>query len=353
VSSSVDASGSPRLGRLRRTGHLLGPSRVSGLYLLAVIFAVFGAWIPGEYFSTSTFRVVGSTQVVTILIGLALLVPFTAGAFDLSAGYMVDFSLVITARLVESAHFNVWIAALVALACCSLAGLVSGIITVRFNVNSFIATIGVGQILAALTLYISQNQEIAGIFPASFEHAGQAEWFGIPCVVYYLIVVAAVLWYILEWTPLGRNLRACGANPEAARLVGVRTGNLVVGSLVGSALIAGLAGIVLGAQIGVFQDGAGPPLLFPAFAAIFFGSTQFLGRPNVWGTVVTAYVLAFGVEGLQLVTAGDAYWVTPLFDGVALLIAVVVASRSPSTRSRLRRIIPKLGRRSGGDSAPA
>lgn len=68
-------------------------------------------------------------------------------------------------------------------------------------------------------------------------------------------------------------------------------------------------------------------MLFPAFAAVFFGATQFQRRANVWGTLIAVYALAFGVKGLQLAFQDGVSWITPLFNGTALLIAVVLASR--------------------------
>ena len=50
---------------------------------------------------------------------------------------------------------------------------------------------------------------------------------GVPIVVLYLLVLAAVLWFVLEHTPVGRYLFAVGGNAEAARLAGVRRERLV------------------------------------------------------------------------------------------------------------------------------
>ena len=139
------------------------------------------------------------------------------------------------------------------------------------------------QVIAAATLYISANKQITGVFSDSFLDFGRRDVFGIPIVVYYLVAIALVLWYVLEMTPLGRHLFATGANPESARLSGVRTDQLVWGSLVASAVVAGIAGIIYGAKIGSFSNSFGPPLLFPAFAAVFFGSTQFRNRGPTCG----------------------------------------------------------------------
>src|SRR3954463_195464 len=117
-------------------------------------------------------------------------------------------------------------------------------------------------------------------------------------------------------------------------------------------MVAGVAGIIYGAKIGSFSNTFGPPLLFPAFAAVFFGSTQFKARPNVWGTLVAVYALAFGVKGLQLAFANGVYWITPLFNGVALVVAVALAARSGALARRRRSLATPPGTAPGPTVTP-
>jgi ribose transport system permease protein len=112
-------------------------------------------------------------------------------------------------------------------------------------------------------------------------------------------------------------------------------------SLLLSATIAGLAGVMFSSLNGPSLN-FGPTLLLPAFAAAFLGSTQLTpGRFNVWGTLLAIYVLATGVQGLQLVSGAS--WLSDMFNGVALIVAVALSiKRSPSVlaqrvRARLRR----------------
>jgi ribose transport system permease protein len=166
-----------------------------------------------------------------------------------------------------------------------------------------------------------------GVFSNTFLKFGQINVLGIPVVMYYLVVIGFVVWYVLEWTKVGRQLRATGSNSEAARLSGVRTTHMVWGAFIASGTLAGIGGVIYAAQIGVYSNSFGMPLLFPAFAAVFLGATQFRARPNVWGTLLAIYVLALGVQGLELATQAGSYWVTPLFSGLALVGAVAFAYR--------------------------
>jgi ABC-type xylose transport system permease subunit len=147
---------------------------------------------------------------------------------------------------------------------------------------------------------------------------------GLRIVAWHALGLAVVAWYLLEHSPVGRRFYATGANPDAARLAGVRTSRVVVCSFVGTGLVAGLAGVLATAKVGQVSPSIGPPYVLPAFAACFLGTTQLkMGRFNVWGTVLAIYLLATGMKGVQLV--GGQLWIMDLFNGLALAGAVGVA----------------------------
>jgi ribose transport system permease protein len=159
---------------------------------------------------------------------------------------------------------------------------------------------------------------------------------GIPLVFLYLLVLATALWFVLEHTPVGRYIFATGGNEPAARLTGVRTDRVIWGTLIASGAIAGLAGVVYSMRTGIFTSSIGPGYLFPAVAAVFLGASQFQQRPNVWGTLIAYFTLAFGIQGLALSSSSGAVWSRPLFEGLALIIAVAFASRPVIAKLRER-----------------
>lgn len=310
-----------------RTFNEFRPGRLSALGLLIGFFVVFGILRPGVFLTASNFQVTTSQGVETVVLALAFLVPLCGGAYDLSIGAVMELSLAVIAWGTIHTGLPVWALCIIAVAISCLAGMISGVLVVKFRVNSLIATLGVSEILAAAELLISNNTTIVGRFSTSFQNLGNNNLAGVPLVLIYLLVLALIVWFVLEQTPAGRSLFAVGGNPEAARLAGVRTNAVVFQSLVASAGISGLAGVIYAMQVGTYSAGDGTGLLFPALAAVFFGASQFSGRPNVWGTVIAFMALAFGVKGLQLIYGPSSFWIDPLFQGVALVIAVSFASR--------------------------
>jgi ribose transport system permease protein len=194
---------------------------------------------------------------------------------------MIAFSAVIfSATVKEGVPWPVAIVA--AILACGAMGFISGMLVVKFRINSFIATLGVSQLLTAGMLRVSVNEQISGVFPSWFQKVTRSTALGISYDVYFLLVLALVIWYVIEHTPLGRGLLATGGNPEAARLAGVETDRIVWGSLVASGMIAGVAGVLLISKNLLFTPDLGPAFLFPAYAAVFFGATQIKNRDNVW-----------------------------------------------------------------------
>jgi ribose transport system permease protein len=91
-------------------------------------------------------------------------------------------------------------------------------------------------------------------------------------------------------------------------------------TLVISGFLCGVGGVLYGSLNGPSLT-FGAALLLPAFAAVFLGSTQVRpGRVNIWGTMIAVFLLATGVQGLQLVTG--VVWLNDMFSGTALIIAV-------------------------------
>ena len=167
--------------------------------------------------------------------------------------------------------------------------------------------------------------------------------------MYFVLIVAVALWYLLERTTAGRRIYATGGNIEAARLSGVRTARVIIGSLVLCGLITAFAGMLVTARLANADPTIGPGYLLPAFTGAFFGSTQFRGgRFNVFGTLLAVYVLATGVKGLQL--AGAPVWFPDVFNGAALLIAVALAKFQSGGRTKaIARLIPGFVSRSKAD----
>lgn len=294
--------------------------KYSGVLIFGLIILVFGIWTPDTFLTMTNLRSVLASQAIVAILAIGLLFPLAAGAFDLSAAVNLGFCAVLCGSLMTEAGMPVVVAAVITVCAGAAVGAFNGVLVAVVGIDSFIATLGTTSLLTAGSQIIAGGTYI-GPFPDSFSRLTSGEVLTLPVIVVYLLVFALTAWYALEHTPLGRRIYAIGANAEAARLTGVNTSRLVFGSLVTSGLTAGVAGVLLASTLGSVSASLGPEYLLPAFAAAFLGTTQLKpGRFNVWGTMLAIFLLGTGVQGLQLV--GGAVWVTALFNGVALIVAV-------------------------------
>jgi len=343
VSASEQTADAPR--RKFSTGF----DRFSGLYLLALFIVVFGLWVPDQFLTTSTLHSVAAQQAVTGIVALAILIPLAAGLYDLSVGATAGLCGITAVVMMNDHQWSPVAAIAFGIAIAVTIGCLNSFIVVKLGVNSFIATLGMGSILSATQVIVSHNAQPLPPTSTGWNNFTQTDFVGFQIVVLYLLIIAFVLWWLTAHTPVGRYLYAIGGNAEAARLSGVRIERYTGFALVTSATIAGVAGIMFCSLNGPSLNFGGT-LLLPAFAAAFLGSTQLIpGRFNVWGTLLAIYVLAVGVQGLQLVSGAS--WLNEMFNGVALIIAVALSiQRSPS--AQWQKIKARFGRGSSGGGEP-
>jgi ribose transport system permease protein len=307
----------------------LGLDRFSGVYLWIVFLVVFGIWTPHIFLTMSTLHSVASSQSIDGIVALAVLIPLAGNNFDLSVGANANLTGIVAIILQSKFHWSVVPAILISIAIGLLIGVVNATIVVKLRINSFITTLAMASILSAVEVIVTGNAQPLPVLSSGWNDFTQTFVGGFQIVVLYLIILALVVWWFLARTPGGRYIYAIGGNADAARLSGVRVNRWTFISLVASAGIAGFAGILYTSLSGPALA-FGPDLLLPAFAAAFLGSTQLQpGKFNVWGTIIAIYVLATGVEGLQLISGQQ--WLNDMFNGIALIVAVgmsVTRSRS-------------------------
>lgn len=316
--------------RLRKA---LSFQNVGALYVLLLIVAVFTIWVPDTFATWSTAKQILNDNAATALMALSLVVPLCTRTFDLSIGFVASLSAV-TAAYFLGEGWAVVPAVSVAIGGALFVGMVNATIVVVMGVDSFIATLATGSLIQAFITLMTNDIAITDPAVAgSFANIGQSDIGGLSLPVLYVIVLAVVLWFVLEHTGTGRRLYATGFNAESARLAGVKTARLRFVSLVVSASIAGVAGVVLASTLGSGDPAAGNPYLLPAYAAAFVGATQLkAGRFNAWGSLLAVLMLGTGITGLGLATAPN--WAPAMFTGVVLIAALAITG---AERRALRR----------------
>jgi ribose transport system permease protein len=347
--TTLTADLSPTAPTAARVLKALSFKNISALYLVAALFLAFSLWVPDTFLTVSVWKSLIASGAITALATVGLVLPLAAGVFDLAVGAEVGFGAIVFAWFLAEHHVPIGLVFPLSMLVGATVGVVSGLLITKAHIDSFITTLGMSSILLALIAWLSNGQQILNL-GSTAQAIATDQLFGIVYPVWIMLIIAALVWYVLQRTPTGRRVYATGGNLAAARLAGVRTNLVIIAALAACGAIAALSGSLVSAQLATGDPTIGPGYLLPAYAAAFLGSTQFRGsRYNVWGAVLAVYVLAIGVKGLQL--GGAPTWIPDLFNGTALIVAVGLArfQRSAGRSSAIHRT---LRRRSSPQAAP-
>jgi ribose transport system permease protein len=264
------------------------------------------------------------------------MIPMSAGRIDLTVGYGIVLWHILAISLQTMYGFTWPVAVVTVLLLGALMGMLNGLLVEVAKIDSFIATLGTGTVLYALALWHSGGRQIVGALPDNFYALNTTMVFGLPITGIYVIILSLLMWFVYEYTPLGRYLYAIGASPKAAALNGIPVRKYVMGSFIASGLLTALAGVLLAAKLRIGQASVGLEFLLPALVGAFLGSTTIKpGRVNVWGTVIGIIILAVGISGIQ--QFGGSFWVEPMFNGVTLLIAIGIAGYAQRRKGAARK----------------
>jgi ribose transport system permease protein len=298
--------------------------RYALLGVWGVTCVVFGILRPDTFLTTSNFTTIFGSQAILVVLTLALLVPLTAGDYDLSVAATLTLASMTLAILNVNHGWPIGGAIAAALVVGLIVGAINGALVVLLEIDSLIATLGTSTFIAGVVLWMSNSQTISGISDHLINLVVVDRFLGIPLEFYYGIALGLVLFYVFEFMPVGRRLLFVGRGRSVARLSGIRVGRVRWSAFVVSGLISAFAGVLYAGTLGSADPTSGLSFLLPAFAAAFLGATTIMpGRFNPIGSIAAVYFLVTGITGLQLL--GVQTFVQQLFYGGALVLAVALS----------------------------
>lgn len=284
------------------------------IFLLAMV--VFFS-VTSEYFlDIENFKNILVALAVTGIVCVPGTFLMIAGHVDLSVGSAAAVSGMILAQTVNDKGIAT------GLAVCLVFGLVLGVINGFFvtvvGVNSLITTLGGLATLYGVALLAGNGQTVMMF---GFEWLGTAQPFSIPLPILIFAGLAFIGIVTLRRTSYGRSLYAIGANPNAARVVGIRSNRILFITFVLSSVSAALAGAVLASQLSAGDPNAAKGLELEVVTAIVLGGASLAGgRGTLLGTVLGLIVIQVLNNGLILLDV-PSFW-QRIAQGILLIAAV-------------------------------
>jgi ribose transport system permease protein len=326
--TAVPQSPSPAAPVAARERSALQEAERFGVLVLLIAAVIVFSILQSDTFATpDNFRNIAIANSVLAIVALAVVVPLTSGRFDVSVGNIVSVCAITCAALTGKHGVPLAVVVPIVVLVGACIGLINGLIVSYLGVNSIIATLGTGTIMAGLVQAYTKGVPVSEGIPTFLTDLNSETVAGVPTIFLIMLVTSAAIWFMLTQTPFGRKLLAIGSNQNAARLTGLNVHRTVALSFLAAGAIAGFGGVLqLAAQGSGDPSVGGLSFILPALAAVFLGATTWQpGRINVPGTLLALFFVGVTVAGLTL--AGVEPWVTDVFNGAAVVIAIVISSQ--------------------------
>jgi len=286
-------------------------------------------FLPERFLTLVNFRSMALQFPEYGLLALGIMLAMLTGGIDLSLVSIVSLSGV-TAGMVLTRHAEIGLppvvviilAIIVALSVAILCGAINGLLITVANVPAIIATLGTNGLFMGIAIVLTKGHGIRD-FPIEFILIGNGMTLGIPNAFLIFIAVALLVGLVLSRSRLGFQMRLLGASPEASQYSGVNNASVLVKTHMLTALLAGVAAIIIISRVNSIRPGYGSNyLLLSVLIAI-------LGGTNPAGGFATTLGVTLGIFTLQVLTSGlNILNFTPFFRkfiwGLFLLAVMVI-----------------------------
>jgi simple sugar transport system permease protein len=291
------------------------PSGQATARLLVITVAVLIAMSllnPGRFLTYRNFASMCFQFPELGLFSLAILLSLITGGIDLSIISIGNLSGIVAAMILtraaaaDSPAAHIGAAIVAAFVVSLLCGWINGLLISRFAITPILATLGTMQLFLGVSLVLTRGHAIAD-YPKAAQALGNATLAGVPAPLLVFLLLACVVQGILSRTRLGLHLCLMGTNPVAARFSGLDVRRLLVRTYILTALLSGVAGLVIISRTNSAKADYGSSYLLQAvFVAILGGVNPRGGFGSAWGVLLAVLSLQFLSSGLNMLQLNEA-----------------------------------------------
>lgn len=288
--------------------------------ILLIIF--FGIMQPG-FLQPSNLLDILATAALVGTMGLGASIVMMVGEMNFGVGAEATVTASILGWVLGRGNINIYIVGvLIALLAVTLIGVIDSAFGVIIGVPAFIATLAISKINDGFVNLLTESKTMYySNWPEAFKFLGQGKIGPIPVLALVFVIIALVLWFLVDKTRLGSHIQAVGNNKDCCKQVGINVTKVKIIAFIITSLVCGFSGILCCSKTNNIQATLGSGIMMDAMAAAMMGAT-FLrpGRYNVQGTVVAAVMTAIISNGITFCRYPD--YIQNIVNGVILLIAV-------------------------------
>ncbi len=305
------------------------------LILLALLFQIRS---DNVFLSVNNIRGILGLLPETALVAVGVTLLMICGEFDLSVGSVFALMPMTMAVLIVGG-MPFWLAVMVGLGLCAVIGFLNGWITIRFDIPSFITTLGMMFMARSMTVVVS------GGFPPRIRPGEVPSWIFVGFVDDGGLIRASVIWFagiaivialLLARTNFGNWVRATGGFLPAAAAMGIPTGKVKIACFIICSVLAGFAGMVQSLRLNSFLPSIGEGMELQAVAAAVIGGTSLAGGiGSILGGLIGATLIRV-IDNGMVMSQVNASWFK--FAIGALTIFAVVGNSWLRRRGRSMKV---------------
>lgn len=255
------------------------------------------------------------------MIAVAMTICMAAGEMDISLGYMMG-SCIMVAAWAGSKGAAPGVVLLITLLAGIFYGAMNGFFAIVLKIPSTIVTLGSGMIFYSISMWTNNSKSITGILPKAVTMLFKTKLLNLLPSVWAMLLLFIFAYWLLEHTPLGKQIYAVGFSERVAHLAGIRTKLIKFLSFTICGAIVGIAAMFTLGQSGNAYVITGPGYLMPCLAVVFLSiTTHRVGRYNIIGSFIALFALgvAYNIAGLL----GAPFWFENIANGI-ILVGVVL-----------------------------
>ncbi len=326
----------------RYTGVLLGFAAIF-IYLCVTepVFLTWGNW-----------QNIIRSQAVVFTLGIGMTFVVLTGGIDLSIASATAGASMMLGIVVRDGG-SWWLGCLAAIATGVAFGLANGAMIGILRIPFFVVTLGTLSVYQSVALLSTSGETVSLFSYPRFDEIPtliNGSVGVIPTVMLLGGALYAIGAFILHYTAFGRGIYAVGANPEAARLTGIKVHRLLIAVYMIAGLSAGFAAIVQTGRLTAAGPQVDPNLMLNVIAAVLIGGTAFTGGDGgLLGTIIGVLFLGLIQNGLQL-SSVSTFWQGTVSGTILILAVGLGVLREYGVRARLRNA---RRRRAAGAEEPA
>lgn len=313
--------------------------RYAPLILFVILFLILSIYNSNFISAQSMYNLMMQVSSLGV-VALGAMVTLISGGIDFTAGYGMSLAGVSAGALYVVSGQNGLVLIASAIIIGGLVGLINGVIITKLRLHPFIVTLAMMSVCQGLSTMVAEGKKIV-IQTDYLLTLGSGKIFGIiPVCFIIFMVIAFIMWVIMNRTPIGVYMYAMGGNEDAVVYSGINDKFYKIIVYVIAGLCYGIAAILSVSQVTVITPNISGTVLLDGIASAVVGGTSLAGgRGRVVGVIIGTFIITL------ISTLLTFFGVSPLLRDVMkglIIIGVLLFDMILNRLSKSNSIIPEV-----------